>query len=145
MWPGEAFTRLVLASANSTNLYVQHVPMKHGETWSSLLEYRDVLMPLLYSEWKANSGPFKSQNITEGLIVESTFIETIQDVEKESSFDVFGAQIMVETTKFWNMTNRLAISHITLEFDIMKVRLFKQLLNTHTLNNEMRVLRLNYS
>lgn len=121
MWQGEEFTRLSIASNFSKDLVVQHIPMKHGEPWTSPQEYRTVVMPLLYSEWKTTSGSFKTENKTMGFFAEVTFIESVKDDEKDAVEDVFGAQVIVEKTKFWQMSNRLAISHLTLEFDIKKV------------------------
>lgn len=119
MWPEEDFTRLTSSSVVAKNLVVLHQPMKYSETYASPNEYRNLVLPLLFSEWKANSRPFKKENKTLGSLESSTFFETIHN--EDHSENLFGVQVVVPKTNFWQMSNRLNINFLTVEMDAIKV------------------------
>jgi len=131
-WPEEDFTRMTVVSLQHQDLEVWHFPMKFSGKYQTPTSYRDIVVPLLYNEYKYHSMGFKSENKCVGAINDAEFVETVEDDGRLN--DIFWMEIKIPKTDFWQKENRLNVNLLTLEFYVTKVRKIICLLKGLVLN-----------
>lgn len=117
-YANENFTRLVPAQSlvpnqrpSELNFFcVQYPPFKR--TYNSKSDYVDTILPLLFEDWKVVSTAFKSDNQTNGRIVNLREIEFDPDSEKT----LVAIKIRVPTTDVWVHGNPKCVLQLTLSY-----------------------------